>query len=238
MWQVIRGGVDKSSARPTSRCRRTKSIVSLERGAFSWAELLAFSCYRGWKEACQATRAISTTSRWELSSIFFFLQGKTPKEIYAILTETLGEHAPSYAAVKNWVAQFKRGDFSTFDAPRPGRPKTVTTPEIIEKIHELILEDSRILSKLIAEQLGISRERVGSIIHEYLDIRKLSTKWFPKCLSADQKRQRCQLSEQIWNFFVRRDPNDFLSGAIGDHGRNLVITLWPGDKVTVNGVTA
>jgi len=36
--------------------------------------------------------------------LFFFLQGKTPKEIHAILTETLGEHAPSYATVKNWVA--------------------------------------------------------------------------------------------------------------------------------------
>jgi len=35
------------------------------------------------------TRAISTTSRRELSSIFFFLQGKAPKEIHAILTETL-----------------------------------------------------------------------------------------------------------------------------------------------------
>jgi hypothetical protein len=26
-------------------------------------------------------------------------------------------------------------------------------------------------------------------------------------------------------FFVRRDRNDFLSGAIGGHGRNLVISL-------------
>jgi hypothetical protein len=34
-------------------------------------------------------------------------------EIHAILTEMLGGHAPSYAIVKNWVAQFKRGDFST-----------------------------------------------------------------------------------------------------------------------------
>jgi len=34
---------------------------------------------------------------------FFFLQGKVPKEIHAILTETLGEHAPSYATVKNWM---------------------------------------------------------------------------------------------------------------------------------------
>ena len=37
---------------------------------------------------------------------FFFLQGKAPKEIHAILTETLGEHAPSYATFKK-VAQFK-----------------------------------------------------------------------------------------------------------------------------------
>jgi len=63
------------------------------------------------------------------------LQGKTKNEVHAILTETLGEHAPSYVTVKNWVAQFKRGDFSTCDAPRSGRPKTVTTPEIIDQIH-------------------------------------------------------------------------------------------------------
>jgi len=31
---------------------------------------------------------------------FFFLQGKAPKEIHAILIETLGEHAPSYATVQ------------------------------------------------------------------------------------------------------------------------------------------
>jgi len=96
----------------------------------------------------------------------FFLQGKVPKEIHAILTETLEEHALSYATVKNWVAQFKRGDFSTYNAPRPGRPKTVTTPEVIEQTHELILEDHWISAKSIAEQLDISCERVGSIIHE------------------------------------------------------------------------
>jgi len=107
----------------------------------------------------------------------FFLQGKAPKEIHAILIETLGEHAPSYATVKNWVAQFKSGDFSTCHAPRPGRPKTVSTPEIIDQIHELILENRQISATSIAEQLGISRERVrSSIIHEDLDMRKISEK--------------------------------------------------------------
>ena len=68
---LARGGADKSLARPTSWCRRTESIVPLERGVCSCAELQVFSCYRGWKEACQATRAISTTSRRELSFYFF-----------------------------------------------------------------------------------------------------------------------------------------------------------------------
>ena len=115
---------------------------------------------------------------------FYFLQGRVPKKIHAILIETLGEHAPSYATVKNRVAQFKRGDFSTCAAPRPGQPKTVTTPEVIDQIYELTLKDRRISAKSIPEQLGFSRDLVGSIIHEDLDMRKLSTKWVPKCLNA------------------------------------------------------
>jgi len=34
---------------------------------------------------------------------FFPLQEEAPKEIHAILTETLEQHAPTYATFKNWV---------------------------------------------------------------------------------------------------------------------------------------
>ena len=43
------------------------------------------------------TRAISTTSRRELIKFLFFLQGKAPKEIDAILTETLACFLPGRA---------------------------------------------------------------------------------------------------------------------------------------------
>jgi hypothetical protein len=69
------------------------------------------------------------------------------------------------------------------------------------------------LAKSIAEQLGTSREQVGSIIHEDLDMQKLSVKWVPKCLNTDQKRQWYQSSEQILEFFWH-DPNDFLSRLV------------------------
>jgi len=44
-------------------------------------------------------------------------------------------------------------------------------------------------------------------------MRKLSVKWVPKCLNADQKLQRCQSSEQI-SEFSWRDANDFLSRLV------------------------
>jgi len=43
---LLRGRAEKSSARPTSRCHRPESIVTLERGVCSCAELQVFSCYR------------------------------------------------------------------------------------------------------------------------------------------------------------------------------------------------
>jgi transposase len=121
----------------------------------------------------------------DVIKFFPTLQGTAPKEIHAILIETLGERLPSYSTVKTSVSQFKRGDFSTCDAPRPGRPKTVTTPEIIVQIHDLILEDRRISAKSIAEQLGISRELDGSINHEDLDMQKLPANPVPKFLNAE-----------------------------------------------------
>jgi len=73
---------------------------------------------------------------------FFFFRARQGAEGNSHHSDrSIGELAPSYVTVKKWVAQFKHGDFSTCDAPHPGRPKTVTTPEIIDQIHELIFEE-------------------------------------------------------------------------------------------------
>ena len=169
--------------------------------------------------------------------IFFPLQGKAPKEIHAVLKETLGEHAPSYATVKNWVALFKRGDFSTCDAPRPGRPKTVATPKIIDQIHELILEDRRISANINSwatghltwagwvnqswrfghtealREVGPEMPERGSetstvpVVRATFEIFSARVKWFP-------------VGRNWWPW------------------RNLVISLWPGHKATINGAAA
>ena len=82
------------------------------------------------------------------------------------------------------------------------------------------MEDRRISAKSIAEQLGISRERIGSIIHEDLDMWKLSPKWVPKSLDVSCASRL----SNFWNFSGSTRSKRF-PVAIGDHGRNLVVSL-------------
>ena len=166
---------------------------------------------------------------------FFLLQGKAPKEIHATLRETLGEHASLYATIRNWVAQFKRGDFSTCDAPHPRWPKTVTTLEIIYQIHELILEDHQISAKSVAEQLGISW--AGRVHHSWRfghaeALRELG----PEMPEHGSKTSTVPVVWATFGIFSARSK--WFLVVIGDHGRKLVISLWPGDKATLNGVAA
>jgi len=102
-WVLVREDAHKSLARPTSRCRRTESIVSLENGICSFAELQVFSYYRGWKKGYWATRAISTTWRRELSSSFLFYKARRRKEFKPFRKKHYGNmHHPMPPSKTGW----------------------------------------------------------------------------------------------------------------------------------------
>ena len=86
-------GADKSLARPASRCRRTESIVSVERCAVHVPNCKSFLVTEAEK------KHVRWRARFQHSPPPHPCKA-TPKEIDAILTQTLGEHAPSYATVK------------------------------------------------------------------------------------------------------------------------------------------
>jgi hypothetical protein len=143
----------------------------------------------------------------------FFLKRNSAKKIYDDMSVTLGEKRPSYSTVRSWVAGFRTGNLNPEDEECSGRPTRVTFPENVSAIHSMILDDGRISAKKIAETLAISRERVGYIIHEILDMRKLSDKWVPKCLNADQKRVPVLASQAILDRF-RWDPVGFFNHLV------------------------
>ena len=68
------------------------------------------------------------------------------------------------------------------------KAKNVTTPEIIEKIHEIVLDDRKVKVRELAEATGISIQSVVKILHHNLGMRKITDNWVPRLLIIDQKR--------------------------------------------------
>jgi hypothetical protein len=105
--------------------------------------------------------------------------------------------------------EFKPGRASLEDDRREGRPKSATTPEIIEQVHDMLLGDRRMKVREITETMGISKEHVGYILNGELDIKKLYARWVPCLLTADKKRNCMKISEQCFERF-NKNKTDFV----------------------------
>lgn len=140
---------------------------------------------------------------------FYFLKGKTATDVKKKLDAVLGVNSPSFKTVHKWIEEFKRGRTSCEDAARSGRPNEVTTEEMIEKVHKIVLADRRLKVRELAELVDISSERVHNILHQHLDMNKLCARWVPRLLTLDQKRRRMDDSTDCLQRF-NRNKSEFL----------------------------
>ena len=102
--------------------------------------------------------------------------------------------------VKRWYADFKHSHTDTDDAERSGHPNLPVVPENTKK---LLLADHELKLREVAEELKISEACVFTILHEYLSIRKLCSKWVQRLLTIDQKQQSINDSEHCLHMFQR-----------------------------------
>jgi hypothetical protein len=73
---------------------------------------------------------------------YLFLKGNSAKKkMYDAMLVKLGDKHPSCSTVKNWVAGFTTGHFSTKDEECSERPIQVTIPENVDAIHSVILDN-------------------------------------------------------------------------------------------------
>ena len=143
----------------------------------------------------------------EQRAVIKYLQ--LPKEIHADMANTLGNNAPSYRKVKEWCASFKHGRTSTEDDHRSGRPCEVTSQEIVDSVLDTVMQDRRTTIRQIAQTCGISKSTVERILHEKLNLNKVSARWVPRMLTADQKRRRVQVSQELLVEY-RANPESFI----------------------------
>ena len=122
------------------------------------------------------------------------------------LEKCYGDSAPSETTICRWYAEFKRSRTETEDAERSSRPNEVVTPETIKKVH-WFFENRKLKLREIADTLKISYGSVYSILHEHLSTKKLLSKWVPRLLTVDKKRQCFVDSERCLELFRRNKAN-------------------------------
>jgi hypothetical protein len=148
----------------------------------------------------------------EIRSVIKYLhkKGMSPKNIHSDMKEMLGDGAPSYEMVKKWSPEFKCERTTCEDAPMGGSSKSVTIPENVTKVHDVVMADRRKKISEIAEELGLTYYAVQAILSKHLSLHKVTARWVPIMLTPDQKRMCVLYSQSNLEPFCK-DPQIFLA---------------------------
>lgn len=140
-------------------------------------------------------------------------QGKKSKEIREELVKVYKNNALSISAIKRWLAKFRTGHESLQQKRSGGPTATATIDAKVTAVQRVVMADRRSTIRQIAKEVGISKERVGFILHQKLGLSKVSARWVPRLLSDEQKQNRAQLSLALFHRFDA-DPENFCSRLV------------------------
>ena len=96
-----------------------------------------------------------------------------------------------------WYSQFREGGDLVDDGERGGRTKSTRTVVNIAAVADLVKNDRRIASRMIAESFKIPRTVVLRILKKNLGKRKLCARFVPHTLTSEQKEDRVTFCQDI-----------------------------------------
>jgi len=132
-----------------------------------------------------------------------------------MLVQVYGTGAVSRKCVYDWFKLFRDGKETTEDEPRSGRPSTSRTPDMIERVRQTLTQDRRVTLRMMAEELGISKDTVHTIVREDLGKRKICTRFVPHKLTDEQKSKRMETSGDFITM-CDQDPSFLRTIVTGD----------------------
>ena len=106
-----------------------------------------------------------------------------------MLKTAFGEQDMGCSQTFQWFSRFKAGRTSIDDDERSGRPVSSSTPEMIQRVHQIIREDRRRTIDEVSMLVGIIHGTCYKILTEDLKKRRASSKFVPRLLSVYQKQQ-------------------------------------------------
>ena len=147
---------------------------------------------------------------------FLKKQGKTQKNIHEEMMAVYKGSTPSLSTIQKWSSEFKRGRESIEDDPRSGGPVFATTDENVKMVEKLVLEDARIKINSLVKITKLSVGTIHSILHDFLNLSKVSARWVPRMLTPLQKQTRIECSKQFLELCGENSASVFDRIVTGD----------------------
>ena len=150
-----------------------------------------------------------------------------------MLVQMYGRESVSRKCVYEWFKRFREGKGTTEDERSSGRPSINWTPEKIKKVLQMLAQDRRLALRLIAEELGISKDAAHIIVRDDLDKRKICSRFMPHKLTDKQKAKRMETSG---DFISICDQDPMLLENIVTGDETWCYQFDPESKTTIDGV--
>jgi hypothetical protein len=105
------------------------------------------------------------------------------------MQKAYGNETQNRSNVFRWYSRF-RGERELVEDERGGRPKSTRTEVNIAAVADLIKNDRRIASRMVAGSLNIPKTVVLRVLKDYLGKRKLCASFVPHSLTLEQREDR------------------------------------------------
>jgi hypothetical protein len=165
---------------------------------------------------------------------FCFKAGLPATETLVLVQKANGNEVLNRSNVCRWYSRFRDGRELVEDDERDGRPKSTRTEANIAAAADLVKNDRRIASRMIAESLNIDRTVVLRILNEDLGKRKFCARFVAQSVTAVQREDRVTSGQDIIS--MADEDKNFLTKLLREMRTGVLpVTPKQSDRV-LNGL--
>jgi hypothetical protein len=128
---------------------------------------------------------------------FCFKASLSATETLVLVQKAYGNEVLNRSNVFRWYCRFRLGRNLVEDDEKRGRPKSTRTEVKIAAVADLVKNDRRITSSMIAESLNIPKPVVLRILKEDVGKRTLCARFVPHSLTPEQRKDRVASCQDI-----------------------------------------
>ncbi len=147
---------------------------------------------------CLPAVSLTMESRLEQRSVLKFLckSGDMPIACWRKLSDVFGAETMSKGRVRVWHRRFREGNENIKDRPKTGRPRSACSGRNCDAVRDFVQAHRNCTLQDVASEVNVSVTSAHRILKKDLKLSKISPKFVPKELTAEQKRIRQTMAQQ------------------------------------------